>query len=131
MRLVYHTEVHLAPNIQTVVSQSSIKNQFSNHHIHLEPRTFLKTKTINEFRIFFSSCSNCIILYVCSVMCCRTKRTFCFSENKCIDDWCFVNYFCALKNSCNYHLLFHIHTLILPRCQFQKTLSIYCLSYVI
>ena len=26
-----HTEVHLAPNIQTVVSQSSIKNQSFNH----------------------------------------------------------------------------------------------------
>ena len=130
MRLVYNTEVHLAPNIQTVVSQSSIKNQFFDHQIHLEPWTFLKTKTINEFRFFISSCSNCIILYVCSVICCRTKRTFCFSENKYIDDWCFVNYLFALKNSCNYHL-FHLHMLILPRCQFQKSLSIYCLSDVI
>ena len=53
MRLVYNTEVHLAPNIQTVVSQSSIKNQFFNRQILQEPWIFLKTKTMSLEFFFF------------------------------------------------------------------------------
>ena len=53
MRLVYNTKVHQAPNIQAVVSQSSIKNQSFKRKIDLEPWTFSQTIKNHVFRIFF------------------------------------------------------------------------------
>ena len=47
MRLVYNTERHLAPNIQTVASQSSIKNKSFN------PGLFHKQKKTMSLEIFF------------------------------------------------------------------------------